>query len=215
MARGTFWHMGLWSDRVVPHLADKALSTGAVMKLRHRVVEGLHGRVLEIGFGSGLNVDLYPSEVTEVGAVEPSEVGWRLSDDRRAASDVPVVRSGLDGQSLVEPNDSYDSALTTFTLCTIPDAVRALQEVRRVLRPGGSLHFLEHGLSPDAGVARWQRRLEPVQKRLAAGCHLTRHHPTLLRQAGFEVAEVATEYLPGPSFSRPFGYVYVGRAVTA
>lgn len=207
--------MGLWADRVVPHLADKALSTGDVMKLRHEVVAGLHGRVLEIGFGSGLNVGLYPAEVTAIAAVDPSDVGWRMSEGRRAVSDVPVMRSGLDGQQLTEPDDAYDAALSTFTLCTIPDALRALREVRRVLKPGGSLHFLEHGRSPDEGVARWQGRLEPFQTRLAAGCHLTRHHPTLLDQAGFQVDEVRTDYLPGPSFSRAFGYVYVGRAVAA
>jgi ubiquinone/menaquinone biosynthesis C-methylase UbiE len=135
--------MAVWADRVVPHLADKALSTGDVMKLRHEAVTGLRGRVLEIGFGSGLNVGLYPSEVTGVAAVEPSDVGWRISEGRRSGSDIPVVRSGLDGQALVEPDDSYDSALSTFTLCTIPDALRALRDVRRVLKPGGRLHFPE------------------------------------------------------------------------
>ncbi len=185
------------------------------MKKRTQVVAGLHGRVLEIGFGSGLNIGLYPPEVEEVGAVEPSDVGWRISEKRRSGSTVPVIRSGLDGQSLAEPDASYDTALSTFTLCTIPDALRALQEVRRVLRPGGTLHFLEHGLSPDPGVARWQSRLEPLQKRMAAGCHLTRDHPALLHEAGFEVVELDNDYLPGPGPIKPFGYVYLGRAVVA
>jgi ubiquinone/menaquinone biosynthesis C-methylase UbiE len=205
--------MGLWSDRVLPHVVDKTLSTGDVMKLRGEAVAGLRGRVLEIGFGSGLNVGIYPDEVTEIAAVEPSDVGWEMSERRRSRSSVPVVRSGLDGQSLVEPDDSFDSALSTFTLCTIPDALRALEEVRRVLRPGGTFHFLEHGLSPDAGVARWQRRLEPVQRRVAGGCHLTRHVPALLERSGFEVVEVREDYLPAPAFMKPFAYGYVGRAV--
>lgn len=207
--------MGWWTERVVPHIADKALSTDEVREQRSKVVVGLRGRLLEIGFGSGLNVDLYPNEVTGVAAVEPSDVGWRLSERRRAASDVPVVRTGLDGQALVEQDSSCDSALSTFTLCTIPDAVQALREVRRVLRPGGSLHFLEHGLAPDERVARWQHRLEPVQRRVAGGCHLTRHVPTLLERAGFEVAALEEGYLPSPSFAKPFSYGYVGRAVRA
>ena len=173
--------MGLWTDRVVPHLAERSLSTGPVMRLRGEAVAGLRGRVLEVGFGSGLNAALYPASVTAVDAVEPSDVGWRLSEARRHASQVPFQRVGLDGQRLEADDASYDAVLSTFTLCTIPDAVRALEEVRRVLRPGGALHFLEHGRAPSAGVVRWQRRLDPLQRRVAGGCHLSRDVPARCR----------------------------------
>lgn len=207
--------MGLWSDRALPHIVDKACSTGDIMKMRVTACTGLQGRVLEIGFGSGLNVPIYPDAVKEVAAVEPADVAWQMSEKRRERSGVPVERSGLDGQCLLEQDGSCDSALSTFTLCTIPDAVQALREVRRVLRPGGSFHFLEHGQAPTEGVRVWQRRLEPFQRRLFGGCHLTRHVPTLLAEAGFEVVELQEDYLPGPAFARPFGYGYVGRAVPA
>jgi SAM-dependent methyltransferase len=203
---------GLWSDQVVPRLADRALATEDVMRLRERAVEGLGGRVLEIGFGSGLNVPLYPAAVTRVDAVEPSDVGWALSGRRRAAAAVPVDRVGLDGQRLAAEDATYDAVLSTFTLCTIPDAAAALAEVRRVLRPGGALHFLEHGLAPEPAIARWQRRLDPVQRRLAAGCHLSRDVPALLTGAGLVVDGVAAAYLPGPRASRPWGHVLRGLA---
>jgi SAM-dependent methyltransferase len=183
------------------------------MERRERVCAGLRGRVLEIGFGSGLNLGCLPHEVTSVVAVEPSDVGWRLSAKRRAASVVPVERRGLDGQAIDEADGSCDAALSTFTLCTIPDAGKALREVRRVLRPGAELHFLEHGHSPDPGVARWQRRLEPLQRRVAGGCHLTRDLPALLAEAGFDVVDLEVGYLPGPAPSHPFGYLYAGVAV--
>src|SRR5581483_5651336 len=129
-----------------------------------------------------------------VAAVEPADTGWKLAGKRRAASAVPVERAGLDGQSLPLPDASCDAALSTFTLCTIPDAGAALREIRRVLKPGGRLHFLEHGLAPDGNVRRWQHRLEPVQKRLFGGCHLTRPIAELVTGAGFEIAELDTFY---------------------
>jgi len=202
----------LWSDRVVPRLADRALSTGPVMRLRARVVVGLRGRVLEVGFGSGLNVALYPAAVTEVDAVEPSDVGWELSAGRRVRATAPVRRVGLDGQRLEADDATYDAVLSTFTLCTIPDAALALAEVRRVLRPGGAVHLLEHGLAPSPAVARWQRRLDPVQRRVAAGCHLSRDVPALVAGAGLSVDGLTAAYLPGPRVSRPWGYVYGGVA---
>jgi len=205
--------MGVWRDRVLPHVVDRACGIPDLAPLRAAACTGLRGRVLEIGFGSGLNVAHYPAGVTEVAAVEPADVAWRLSGPRREAGTVRVVRTGLDGQALLEPDDSCDSALTTFTLCTIPDPVRALREIRRVLRPGGTLHFLEHGLAPDDGVRRWQRRLDPVQQRVCGGCHLTRAIPDLLDEAGFDVEELRADYLPGPRVTRPFGYGYLGRAV--
>ena len=202
----------VWSDHVVPRLADLSLRGHEVGELRGQVCRGLHGRVLELGFGSGLNVRWYPPEVTSISAVEPSDVGWALSQRRRDRSDVPVERSGLDGQHLDLPDASHDTALVTFTLCTIPDPALALAEVRRVLRPGGTLHFLEHGLAPETGVRRWQRRFEPWQRRLAGGCHLTRDVPAMLDAAGWRVEALDEEYLDGPSIGRAWGYTYRGRA---
>lgn len=204
--------MGLWSERVVPRVSDVALRSTEVGELRDRVCAGLTGRVLELGFGGGLNLRHLPEGVTAVSAVEPSDTAWRLSEPRRRASPVPVERSGRDGQHLAEPDASVDSALVTFSLCTIPEPGLALAEVRRVLRPGGRLHFLEHGLAPDRRVAEWQRRLDPVQRRVFAGCHLSRDVTALVQGAGFEIEELSAAYLPGPAVARPWGFGYLGRA---
>lgn len=189
--------MGVYGERVLPRLIDRMCGMEVMRPVRDRVCAGLHGRVLEVGFGSGLNLPHYPSAVTSVAAVEPADLAWELAAGRLAESSVPVERVGLDGQSLPLPDSSCDTALSTFTLCTIPDVDAALREVRRVLKPGGTLHFLEHGLAPDEGVRRWQHRLEPLQKRIAGGCHLTREAPDLIRAAGFEITELDQFY--GPS----------------
>jgi ubiquinone/menaquinone biosynthesis C-methylase UbiE len=189
--------MGVYVERVLPRIINVACGMKSSDPLRQRVCEGLHGRVVEIGFGSGLNVPFYPPAVSSVTAVEPADLGWKLAQRRIAASTIPVERSGLDGQSLPFPDDSYDTAISTWTLCTIPDATQALREVRRVLKPGGTLHFVEHGLAPDEKVRRWQHRLEPMQKRLFGGCHLTRPIVDLLTGAGFTIADVDVFYERG------------------
>jgi SAM-dependent methyltransferase len=205
--------MGWWTDRVVPRLTDASLSQPPVMERRAEACHDLRGRVLEIGFGSGLNLGCYPVGVEAVDAVEPSDLGWARSAGRRAAATVPVTRTGLDGERLEAVDASYDAVLSTFTLCTIPDVDRALAEVRRVLRPGGVLAFLEHGRAPDARVLTWQRRLEPVQRAVFGGCHLTRDVPRLVRAAGLEIIEVDHGYLDGPAVMRPWTFGTRGRAV--
>jgi ubiquinone/menaquinone biosynthesis C-methylase UbiE len=191
--------MGFYAEQVVPRIIDVAGGMKSVRPLRQRVCAGLAGNVIEIGFGSGLNVPFYPSAVTAVTAVDPSGVGWRLAGKRLGAATIPVQRSGLDGQALRLPDDSFDAALSTWTLCTIPDATAALREVRRVLRPGSTLHFVEHGLAPerDQGVRRWQYRLEPMQKRIFGGCHLTRPVVDMLTEAGFTITELDVFYEKG------------------
>ncbi len=193
--------MGLYGDQILPRLVNAVCSMKVAEPQRRRVCEGLEGEVVEIGFGSGLNVPFYPAGVTRVAAVEPAGVGWKLAAERVRASPVPVERSGLDGQSLPFEDDSFDSAISTWTLCTIPDVGAALSELRRVLKPGGALHFVEHGLAPDDSVRRWQHRLEPIQKRVFGGCHLTRRPADLLTGAGFEISALDSYYEDGsPKF---------------
>ncbi len=201
--------MSFYEDHILPRCVELTLSTRPVRRARERVVAALSGEVLEIGFGSGLNVPYYPSAVTKVHAVDPSALGQKLAAKRLAASPVAVEWSGLDGEKLQLPDASVDAVLSTFTLCTIPDVGRALAELRRVLRPAGTLHFLEHGRSPDASIAKWQDRLTPVQKFFAGGCHLNRDVSVILRAAGFSIDALSNYYMRGPKVGT---YLYEGRA---
>lgn len=202
--------MGLYREHVLPHLVDRACGSRELQRWRAQLTEGLSGNVVEIGFGSGLNVHAYPPEIDVVYAVEPAAVARRLAAGRIAESPVRVEHVGLRGESIPLDDDSCDGALSTFTLCTIPGVENALAELRRVLRPGGRFHFLEHGLSPDPSVANWQRRMEPFQKRLADGCHLTREPAELVRSAGFELVRVDSRYATGP---KPWTWFTEGVAI--
>jgi ubiquinone/menaquinone biosynthesis C-methylase UbiE len=204
--------VGFYVDHVLPRITNLALSGKEFEKLRGEVCADLSGEVLEVGFGSGRNVPHYPPSVDRVRAVDPATVGRRMAAKRLAASTVPVEFVGLDGEELPLEDESVDHVLTTWTLCTIPDVDRALAEMRRVLRPGGAVHFVEHGRSPDASVARWQDRLNPIQRRVFGGCHLNRPIDTLLARAGLVVSPLDTFYLKGP---KPFGYLFEGVATKA
>jgi len=204
--------MGFYSTHIVPRFIDKALGTPAMQEGRDAVAAGLSGTVLEIGFGSGLNVASYPPEIELVYAVEPALTARKIAVPRIAASPIPIQYAGLHGETVALDDNSCDGALCTFTLCTIPGVEQALAELRRVLKPGGRFHFLEHGLAPDAKTQAWQRRLDPLEKRLADGCHLTRDPVELVKAAGFELEFVHSEYTKGP---KPWVFMTFGQATNA
>jgi ubiquinone/menaquinone biosynthesis C-methylase UbiE len=201
--------MGLYSDHVLPRIVNLACGTADLGPWRERATEGLRGEVVEIGFGSGLNVPHYPDDVEVVHAVEPSDLALRLARGRIDASSTPIEHHELAAERLSLADHSCDSALSTFTLCTIGDVEAALAEIHRVLRAGGRLHFLEHGHAPDPDVAKWQRRLEPLQRRVAGGCHLTRRPTDLVQGAGFDIDWVDHGYAKGP---KPWTWLSVGVA---
>jgi ubiquinone/menaquinone biosynthesis C-methylase UbiE len=203
--------MGVYQDELLPRLQDKVMARKSTREVRARVCVGLRGDVVEVGFGTGLNAPYYPPGVTRVLAVEPSSVCMRIAEPRIARSSVPVEQAGLNGERLELESERFDAVLSTWTLCTIPNLASALGEMLRVLRPGGALHFVEHGHAPDPKVERWQRRLEPLNKRLAGGCHLTRRIPALIEQAGFVVEQLDTYYFKGEP--KAFGYTFEGRAI--
>jgi SAM-dependent methyltransferase len=200
--------VGFYEGRVLPRLVDLCCGGKAFAEVRARVCAPLDREVLEVGFGSGRNVPHYPHAVTRVLAVDPSQRGRELARRRLGDSPVPVEFVGLDRQQLPLADGSVDHVLCTWSLCTIPDPGQALGEMRRVLRPGGQVHFVEHGLAPDAGVAKWQHRLTPIQRRVAGGCHLDRPIDALITGAGFDLAECATYFAGHP---KPFTYFYEGR----
>ena len=164
----------VWRHEVLPRLIDTVMKSDRITEWRKRCMAGISGVVVEPGFGSGLNLPHMPPEVTKVYAIDPAVVGEKLAADRLAASPIPVEFIGLDGQDIPLPNDHCDAGLLAYTLCTIPDHDRALAELRRVIKPGGKLHFVEHGAAPDAHVKKWQDRITPIQQRVADGCNLNK-----------------------------------------
>src|SRR5487761_1931228 len=201
--------MGFYNKHVVPRLVDLACGTSGLERWRRSVTDGLSGEVLEVGFGAGRNVPYLPHEVRVVYAVEPSLDSIKLAFKRHTEARVRIEHVGLDGGSIGLADGSCDGALMTFTLCTVPDPVATLSETKRVLRPGASLHFLDHGIAPDPAVATWQRRLDPWEKRFADGCHLTRDAGQLVQRAGFVLERVEQRYARGP---KPWSYFTLGVA---
>lgn len=201
--------MTFYEDKVLPRLIDVALGR-PFERTRARVTGGLSGKVLEIGFGSGRNVPHYPDTVQQVWAVDPASATQDIAAKRIAASTVSVEFVGLDGQNLPLSDAAVDHVLITWTLCTIPDVTRALVEVRRVLRPGGTMHFVEHGRAASARTAAWQDRLTPAWGKIAGGCHLNRPILDLVTASGLALENVTTYTIPR---SGPFGVMFEGTAI--
>lgn len=206
--------MGFYERHVLPHVINCACGTRPIMKQREKIVPQASGAVLEIGIGTGLNLPYYDtSRVTRLIGLDPSESSWKLAHSRAEALDLPIEFIGLPGEEIPLADASIDSIVVTFSLCTIPDPIAALKGMRRVLRPGGTLYFAEHGLAPEAAVRRWQDRLDRVWGLLAGGCHLNRDIPALLRLGGFAQCDVESMYLPG--MPRIAGFSYWGSAQPA
>jgi ubiquinone/menaquinone biosynthesis C-methylase UbiE len=201
--------MGLYARHVLPRLIDLVMQAPPQAAERARIVPRARGRVIEIGFGSGLNLALYGGDVTGVAAVDPSRELWQLARPRVAHARFPVEFTEASAERLPFEPASFDTAVTTWTVCSIPDAAAALRELRRVLAPDGALLFIEHGRAPDASVRAWQARLTPLWRRIAGGCHLDRPIADLVTAAGFRIEHLDQGYATGP---RPFAYLYRGHA---
>ena len=197
--------MSFYQRHVFPRLLHLAMRQAVLVPFRRRVIGAAEGRVLEVGIGSGLNLPLYGPSVRAVIGLEPSPELLRMARERAASAAIPVELLEAVAESVPLDDASVDTVVTTWTLCTIPDAPRALAELRRVLRPGGALLFIEHGRAPEPGVARWQDRLDPIEMRIAGGCMFSRPIVSLLTGAGFTISEVDVFYEKGaPKFASAF-----------
>lgn len=203
--------MGFYENYILPRFINCACGAKPIMKQREKVVPRAAGTVLEIGIGTGLNLPYYNgAQIERLIGLDPSEKSWELAGRRAAGLDFDVEFIGLPGEQIPLEDASVDTVLVTYALCTIPDPVAALQGMRRVLRPQGSLIFCEHGIAPDAGVVKWQDRINPLWRRIAGGCNVNRDIPTLIRSGGFELVDLEQRYLPGtPKFA---GYNFWGSA---
>ena len=202
--------MGFYRDRVFPRIMNMACNNRETRRIRTAVCAVLAGSVLEIGFGTGLNLPHLPPSVTHLRAVDPLKRGRHLAGERLAESHVEVDFVGLDGQSLDLEDASVDSALSTWTLCTIPDPTAAVREIGRVLRPGGTFHFAEHGRAPDATVQKWQDRLNGMQRRVACGCNLNRQIAAIIEDGGMTITSLDTFYAKGNP--KIVGWTFLGTA---
>ena len=203
--------MNFYDRYLLPCLIDVACGIEPVQRQRAKIVPRATGRVLEIGIGTGRNLPFYDkSKLDELCGLDPAEQMHRLARKRVQASGINVRLLPQSAEEIPEPAASFDTLVMTFTLCSIPDPVKAAKEMKRVLKPAGRLLFCEHGVAPDRSVQKWQHQLTPVWKRLAGGCHLDRDIPALLREGGFRIAQIETLYLPGP---RPLTFNYWGMAL--
>jgi len=201
--------MSFYDRWILPRLLDLAMRNKECRRYRERVIPEAAGRVLEIGIGSGLNLPFYGARVEHLFALEPSPELRRMARRRTKDTRFPIEFLDRSAEEVPLERGSVDTVVTTWTLCTIPDAVRALEEMKRVLKPSGVLLFVEHGVAPDAGVRAWQHRLNPLWNRIAGGCNLNRKIDDLIVESGFRLAEVETEYAKGP---KPMSFIYCGRA---
>ncbi len=203
--------MGIYENYFLPRFINCACGAKPITHQRRKVVPRARGTVLEIGIGTGLNLEHYdPQKVERVIGLDPSEASWELARERAATCEFELEFIGLPSETIPLDAASIDSVLCTFSLCTIPDPIAALAEMRRVLRPGGELIFAEHGEAPDAGVLKWQNRLNGLWQKMAGGCNLNRPIPSLLRESQFEIQDMEQMYLPStPRFA---GYNYWGSA---
>lgn len=201
--------MGLYAKYVLPRLIDGVMSREDIRRRRAALIPEARGRVIEIGMGSGLNLPFYSREVKLVCGVDPSAELTAMAEKGAARARFPVEFVTRSAEDLPLDDRSFDTAVVTWSLCSIPDAVRSLEEVRRVLRPGGRLLFIEHGRSPDSGVRAWQNALNPAWKRLGGGCNLNRPIDEMIRAGGFRIEALETGYADGP---RPMAYLFTGSA---
>jgi ubiquinone/menaquinone biosynthesis C-methylase UbiE len=201
--------MGFYSDIILPKLCDLAMRNKQLVPFRQRVIGAAEGRVLEIGVGSGVNLPFYRPPVREVLALEPAPKLVTMARKASRTTSIPVGFLEAAAEAIPLDRHSVDTVVTTWTLCSIPEAAAALAEMRRVLRPGGKLLFVEHGLAPDEGVRRWQDRLTPVWRCICGGCHLNRPIGSLIEGAGFRIDRIETGYIAGP---RPMSFMYEGSA---
>lgn len=202
--------MSWYGEHVLPRVVNVVMNNPHMREVRTRVCADLAGDIVEIGFGTGHNLPFLPPTVSSVRAVEPAGLGIRLAKERIDAAGVPVHVVGLDGQRLPLDDASADAVLCTWSLCTIPDPVAAVREMRRVLRPEGRLHFVEHGIAPDSAVRRWQDRLNGIQQRLGGGCNLNRDIPAILGDGGLTITDLDAFYSKGQP--KPYAFLYEGRA---